>query len=99
MHKHYMTNTADLQNRSSTVTCLGDVPDQSSLPYSRRSDHQYGAASHHQITDHLRAARDSSPDTASETNYVSLPISDGTDPVQRVVDPGSVVLGEIAYLR
>jgi hypothetical protein len=30
---------------------------------------------------------------------VSLPVSDGADPVQRVVDPGSVVLGEIAYLK
>lgn len=29
---------------------------------------------------------------------MSLPVSDGTDPVQRVVDPGSIVLGEIAYL-
>ena len=94
-----MSSTADPQNWSSTAMCLGDVPDQSSLPYSRRPDHQYGAASHHQITDHLCAARYSSSDTTSETNYVSLPISDGTDPVQRVVDPGSVVLGEIAYLQ
>jgi hypothetical protein len=30
---------------------------------------------------------------------VSLPVSDGADPVQRVVDPGSVFLGEIAYLQ
>lgn len=30
---------------------------------------------------------------------MSLAVPDGADPVQRVVDPGSVVLGEIAYLQ
>lgn len=81
------------------VALTSDIPDQSSLPNPWRSNHQYWTASHNQITDHLCTSRYSPAHTASETNYMSLAVPDGADPVQRVVDPGSVVFREVAYLQ
>jgi hypothetical protein len=40
-----------------------------------------------------------SADTAGQAYYLRLPIPDGADPVQRVVDSGSIVLGELSDLQ